>query len=134
MVIVLLNFTSFSQKDTSRICFPYPVAQKIAIELVQKDSLQAELKVTQKILKENQTTIKFQDSVIVSFEKKEIEHKSEVKIFEEKEKNYKEKVTKLEGDNSTLSRKNRNLKTALQVVGGGFITTLSIIAAYIAIK
>lgn len=134
MVIVLLNFISFSQKDTSRICFPYPVAQKIAIELVQKDSLQAELKVTQKILKENQNTIKFQDSVIISFEKKEIEHKSEVKIFEEKEKNYKEKVTKLEGDNSTLSRKNRNLKTALQVVGGGFITTLSIIAAYIAIK
>jgi septal ring factor EnvC (AmiA/AmiB activator) len=134
VVTLLLSFISFSQNDTIRICLPYLTAQKIAIELVQKDSLNAELKATQKILKETQTTLKFQDSVIVSFEKKEIEYKSEIKIFEEKEKNYKEKTTKLEKDIFDLNRKNNNLKTGIKWISGGFVASILTILTLVTIK
>jgi septal ring factor EnvC (AmiA/AmiB activator) len=134
VITLLLSFISFSQKDTTKICFPYLTAQKIAIELVQKDSLNAELKATQKILKETQTTLKFQDSVIVSFEKKEIEYKSEIKIFEEKEKNYKEKTTKLEKDIFDLNRKNNNLKTGIKWISGGFVASILTILTLVTIK
>ena len=134
VVTLLLSFISFSQNDTIRICLPYLTAQKIAIELVQKDSLNAELKATQKILKQTQTTLKFQDSVIVSFEKKEIEYKSEIKIFEEKEKNYKEKTTKLEKDIFDLNRKNNNLKTGIKWISGGFVASILTILTLVTIK
>ena len=134
VITLLLSFISFSQNDTIRICLPYLTAQKIAIELVQKDSLNAELKANQKILKETQTTLKFQDSVIVSFEKKEIEYKSEIKIFEEKEKNYKEKTTKLEKDIFDLNRKNNNLKTGIKWISGGFVASILTILTLVTIK
>lgn len=134
MVIALLSFTSFSQKDTSKVCLSYPTAQKIAIELIQKDSLQSELKVTQNILKENQNKIEFQDSVIISFEKKEIEHKAEVKIFEEKEKTYVSQITDLKKDKETLERKNKTLKSVAQWLGGGLVGTLAVIVTFIALK
>lgn len=134
MVTVLLSFTSFSQKDTSKICLPYPTAQKIAIELVQKDSLEAELRVTQNILKETQTKVEFQDSVIVSFEKKEIEHKAEVKIFEEKEKTYVSQIDELKKDKETLEKKNKTLKSVTQWLGGGLVGTLTMIVTFIALK
>ena len=40
---LLLNWVSFSQKDTSKICFDYTTAQLIAIDLVRGDSAIAEL-------------------------------------------------------------------------------------------
>jgi hypothetical protein len=134
VVIALLNFTSFSQKDTSRICLTYPVAQNIAIELVQKDSLNAELKIVKNILKESQNKIKFQDSTIISFEKKEIEHKSEVKIFEEKEKVYNANIKDLKEKNTDLEQKNKNLRTITNWLGGGLISTLTTLIALISLK
>jgi poly-D-alanine transfer protein DltD len=132
--ILILSSQTFSQTGINKICFHPDIARKIAIELAQKDSLYSELKYTQNILKETQIKSGFQDSVIISFEKKEIEHKSEVKILEEKEKIHIKKVSDLEKENTELTRKNKNLKTALQWVGGGFITTLSIIVASLTIK
>jgi chromosome segregation ATPase len=133
-VIALLSFTSFSQKDTTRICLEYPIAQKIAIELVQKDSLQSELNITNKILKETQKQSQLKDSVIVSFEKKEIEHKAEVKIFEEKEKLHLDKINNLEETNADLTKKNKRLKSAVQWLGGGLVATLAAVISIFSIK
>lgn len=133
-VILLLSFQTFSQSDTNKICIPYSVAQKIAIELIQKDSLQSELKGTQLILKESQNKIRLQDSVMVSFERKEIEHKAEVKVFEEKEKTHIGKIEELTEDNNKLIGKNNRLKTTAQILGGGFLGTLAILVTLIAIK
>jgi len=133
-VILLLSFQTFSQSDTNKICIPYSVAQKIAIELIQKDSLQSELKGTQLILKESQNKIRLQDSVMISFERKEIEHKAEVKVFEEKEKTHIGKIQELTEDNNELIGKNNRLKTATQILGGGFLGTLAILITLIAIK
>ena len=44
----------------------------MAIDLVQCDSVKAELKQTQKILSTAQDKIKAQDTVIISYEKKEL--------------------------------------------------------------
>lgn len=133
-IILLLSFQTFSQLDTNKICIPYSTAQKIAIELVQKDSLQHELKETQLILKESQNKIRLQDSVIVSFERKEIEYKSEVKILEEKEKNHIDKVEELTEDNNKLTKKNNRLKTTSKILGGGLLGTLAILIAIVVIK
>jgi len=132
--ILILSFQTFSQTDINKICFHPDVARKIAIELVQKDSLYSELKYIQNILKETQIKSGLQDSVIVLFEKKETEYKAEVRIFEEKEKIHIKKISDLEKENIELTRKNKNLKTALQWVGGGFLTTLSIITASLTLK
>jgi hypothetical protein len=132
--ILILSFQTFSQTDINKICFHPDVARKIAIELVQKDSLYSELKYIQNILKETQIKSELQDSVIVLFEKKETEYKAEIRIFEEKEKIHIKKISDLEKENIELTRKNKNLKTALQWVGGGFLTTLSIITASLTLK
>ena len=113
---------------------PYHVAKLVAIDLVQGDSVKAELKQTQKILSAAQDKIKAQDTVIVSYEKKEIEHKAEVKIFEQKEKTYQDNIAELTKTNENLASKNRTLKNLSQWLGGGLVATLTIIVTAIAIK
>ena len=133
-VILLLSFQTFSQADTSKICFSYSIAQKIAIELVQKDSLQHELISTQSILKESQNKIRLQDNVITSFEAKEIEHNSEIKILQEKETVYTNNIQELIDTNNKLLKKNKRLKTTAQILGGGFLGTLAVLVTFIIFK
>lgn len=121
LVIILLSFTSFSQKDTSRICLPYHTAKLIAIDLVRLDSLSNELKELNSILDIRNNEIRIKDSLINFNEKLVIEQKSEVKILTEKEKNHLDKIAKLEANTTTLENNNKNLRTATQVLGGGFI-------------
>lgn len=132
--ILLLNFQTFSQSDTNKIYIPYSVARKIAIELIQKDSLQSELKETQFILKESQNKIRLQDSVMIYFERREIEYKSEIKVFEEKEKIYISNMEKLIENNNKLIGKSNRLKNTAQILGGGFLGTLAALITLITIK
>ena len=106
----------------------------MAIDLVQCDSIKAELKQTQEILAVTQDKIKAQDTVIVSYEKKEIEHKAEVKIFEQKEKIYQDNIAELTKTNENLVSKNRTLKNLSRWLGGGLAAALTIIVTAIAIK
>jgi 3-dehydroquinate synthetase len=133
-IILLLSLTTFSQKDTSKIILPYHVAKLVAIDLVQGDSVKAELIQTKQILQVTQEKIKAQDTIIVSFEKKEILHKSEIKILGLKEETHKEKIKELKSTNEDLVKKNNRLKTTAQMLGGGLIGTLAILVAFIAIK
>lgn len=102
--------------------------------MVQGDSVKAELTQTKQILQVTQDKVKAQDTIIVSFEKKDILHKSEVQILELKEEIYKEKIKELKSTNDGLVRKNNRLKTTAQILGGGLIGTLAVLFAFIAIK
>jgi chromosome segregation ATPase len=106
----------------------------MAIDLVQGDSVRAELKQTQKILTVTQDKIKAQDTVIVSYEKKEIEHKAEVRVLEQKEKIYQDNIIELTKTNESLASKNRTLKNLSKWLGGGLAAALTIIVTAIAIK
>jgi hypothetical protein len=111
ITLLLLKFTILSQIDTNKVCFPYEVAKKISIELIQKDSLEAELHETQKILNVFNSKFILQDSIISTLETKE---KNELK-----------------DKNSSLTRKNKNLKTTAKILGGGFLGTLALLIVLI---
>ena len=69
IVLLLLSLTSFSQKDTSKICFTYSTAKLIAVDLVKGDSAIAELKITNKMVWQLNEKINAQEKKIAELEK-----------------------------------------------------------------
>jgi len=113
LVLLLLNSTTFSQKDTSKICFPYSTARQIAIDLVKGDSAIAELKVTNKLVWQLNEKVEAQDSLISLHVKKEINYVSQINKLEQSSLVQKELIKILEKDITNLTRKNNNLKSGL---------------------
>ena len=68
---LLLNWTSFSQTDTSKLFISYKVARLIAIDLIQGDSAMAELEQTQVLLEQVSAQSTEKDTVIGFYVKKE---------------------------------------------------------------
>jgi hypothetical protein len=134
LVLLLLSLTSFSQKDTNKICFPYSTAKKIAIDLVKGDSAIAELKIVNKLVWQLNDKIDTQDSIIKLYVVKEQNYISQIfnydKILVKKD----EIITGLEGDVTTLSRKNNRLKKGIKWLGGGLVASILTIITLIAIK
>jgi len=134
VVLLLLSLTSFSQKDTSKICFSYNKAKLIAIDLVKGDSAIAELKVVNKLVWQLNEKISIQDSTITLYIDKEQNYIIQIsdynKIIVKKD----EIITGLKSDITKLTRKNNNLKSALKWLGGGFVASLLTITTFIVIK
>jgi len=134
VVLLLLSLTSFSQKDTSKICFSYNKAKLIAIDLVKGDSAIAELKVVNKLVWQLNEKISIQDSTITLYIDKEQNYIIQIsdynKIIVKKD----EIITGLESDVTKLTRKNNNLKSVLKWLGGGFVASLLTITTFIVIK
>lgn len=134
LVLLLLSSTSFSQKDTSKICFSYDKAKRIAIDLVKGDSAIAELKVVNTLVYQLNEKIEAQDSLIVLYIEKEKNYNNQIdnykKIVIEKDKN----ITGLEKDINNLTRKNTNLKSGLKWLGGGFVASVLTIITFIIVK
>ena len=124
LVLLLLSSTSFSQKDTSKICFPYSTAKKIAIDLVKGDSAMAELKVANKLIWQLNGKITEQDSVVKIYTEKNTNYLSQIndygKIVVKKD----EIITGLEGDVNELTNKNNNLKKGIKWLSGGFLASV----------
>ena len=124
LVLLLLSSTSFSQKDTSKICFPYSTAKKIAIDLVKGDSAMAELKVANKLIWQLNGKITEQDSVIKIYTEKNTNYLSQIndygKIVVKKD----EIITGLESDVTELTNKNNNLKKGIKWLSGGFLASV----------
>ena len=73
---------SFSQKDTSKICFDYTTAQLIAIDLVRGDSAIAEL---QQVHQKNITLeqiIKNQQQILTLCEDKNINYTTQITTYQ----------------------------------------------------
>ena len=127
ITLLLLSFTTSSQIDTSKICLPYNVVKNISIELVQKDSLENELHETQTLITVYKSKVSLQDSTIQILEQKETNYLTQIDNLTKQDSIHTEEVTKLRGENSTLSRKNKNLKTTTKILGGGFLGALAFI-------
>lgn len=132
LITLLLSLNLFSQTDTSKVCISYSVAHKIAVELIQKDSLQAELRTTLLILNEYKTKSSFQDSIITTQDSIIIIYEEKIVIYKEKEKLHQDKIKELEEKNSQLESKNKTLKSVIKWTGGALVgiivTSLAIIA------
>ena len=134
IVLLLLSLTSFSQKDTSKICFSYDKVKLIAIDLVRGDSAIAELKLTNKLVWQLNEKINTQDSIITLYIAKEQNYISQINNYDKIIVKKDEIITGLESDVTKLTRKNNNLKSALKWLGGGFVASLLTITTLIAIK
>ncbi len=70
-ITLLLSSTTFSQKDTSKVCFDYKTAQKIAVDLVKGDAAIEELGKTQKLVTQLKEKIVEKDSIISDYKTKD---------------------------------------------------------------
>ena len=134
IVLLLLSLTSFSQKDTSKICFSYDKVKLIAIDLVRGDSAIAELKLTNKLVWQLNEKISAQDSIITLYIAKEQNYIGQINNYDKVIVKKDEIITGLESDVTKLSRKNNQLKSALKWLGGGFVASLLTITTFIVIK
>ena len=134
IVLLLLSLTSFSQKDTSKICFSYDKAKLIAIDLAKGDSAIAELKVVNKLVWQLNEKISTQDSIITLYIVKEQNYISQINNYDKIIVKKDEIITGLESDITKLSRKNNQLKSTLKWLGGGFLASLLTITTFIVIK
>jgi hypothetical protein len=134
IVLLLLSLTSFSQKDTSKICFPYSKAKQIAIDLVRGDSALAELKLTNKLVWQLNEKISTQDSIIILYIAKEQNYIGQINNYDKIIVKKDEIITGLESDVTKLSKKNNQLKSGLKFLGGGFVASVLVIVTLIAIK
>ena len=129
LIITLhLNFLTFSQNDTSKVCLSYEVARLVAIDLVKGDSAIAELEQTHIWIFQLDKKIIEKDSIISLYIDKDINNKTIIENGSLKESKYKEVVEGLEKDNSKLISKNKSLKTTIKFMGGGIVGLIAIIA------
>jgi hypothetical protein len=134
IVLLLLSLTSFSQKDTSKICFSYSKAKQIAIDLVRGDSAITELKITNKLVWQLNEKISTQDSTITLYIVKEQNYISQINNYDKISTKKDEIITGLEKDVNKLTKKNNRLKSGLKYLGGGFVASILTIITLTLIK
>jgi hypothetical protein len=134
IVLLLLSLTSFSQKDTNRICFSYSKAKLIALDLVKGDSAVAELKVANKLIWQLNEKISTQDSTITLYIVKEQNYISQINNYDKISTKKDEIITGLEKDVTKLTKKNNRLKSGLKYLGGGFVASILTIITLTLIK
>ena len=134
VITLLLSLTTFSQKDTSKICFDYKVAKQIALDLTKGDSAIAELKVTKDLVKQLNGKIFEQDSVIKIYIKKDTNYLSQVKDYATIQEKQSVVITGLEKDVANLTTQNNNLKKGIKWVAGGFLGTLISLLTFSLVK
>mgnify|MGYP003635801285 FL=1 len=132
--ILLLNLTTFSQKDTSKICFDYNIAKKIAIDLVKGDSTTAELTQTKELVLNLTLKSNFQDSIIKNFEIKDYNYILQIQNYIQVDKQQDIIVKGLTQDVSKLQKSNIRLKKGFKWLGAGFMVTLTSLITLIVLK
>jgi dihydroneopterin aldolase len=133
-ILLLLNLTSFSQKDTNKICFDYKTAQKIATDLVKGDATYAELNKTKELVEQLNDKISKKDSIILMYIKKDTNYISQIKSYSEIQQTNAVTISELKKDINSLQTNNNNLKTGIKWVAGGFVGTLLSLITLLAIK
>jgi hypothetical protein len=134
IVLLLLSLTSFSQKDTNKICFSYSKAKLIALDLVKGDSAVAELKFANKLVWQLNEKIDSQDSIVTLYIIKEQNYISQINNYDKISTKKDEIITGLEKDVTKLTKKNNRLKTGLKYLGGGFVASILTIITLTLIK
>jgi len=133
-VLLILSSISFSQTDTSRICFSYSKAKSIALDLVKGDSAIAELKLANKIIWQLNEKGNAQDSLVTLYVAKEQNYIGQISNYDQIVTKQKTIITGLEGDIAKLTSKNERLKKGLKWLGGGFVASLLSVVTLVTIK
>ena len=131
---LLLSLTTFSQKDTCKICFDYKTAQKIAVDLVKGDAAIEELGKTQKLVTQLNEKIVEKDSIISDYKVKDSVCIQQNKTHYDIQLKQTNIITGLEKDVTTLTTQNNNLKKGLKWVSGGFLGSLTALLILLSIK
>lgn len=130
-IILLLIFTSFvfigiSQKtktiDTSELCIPYGVVQKILLDLNEYDKLKELSKLDKEEIKQLNNKIYFLDKTINTWKEKDSLSTQIVSKTEEKFKIISDQNDDLRKEIKKLKVKN----TMTQIISGVLLTTLTI--------
>jgi hypothetical protein len=130
-IILLLIFTSFvfigfSQKtktiDTSELCIPYGVAQKMLLDLNEYDKLKELSKLDKEGIKQLNNKIYFLDKTINTWKEKDSLSTQIVSKTEEKFKIISDQNDDLRKEIKKLKVKN----TMTQIISGVLLTTLTI--------
>ena len=105
------------------------MVRAISIDLLKCDSISSELKYTEDILKIVEIRSALKDETIQLLLQKNINYEMIIGTYEQKEKIYKTREKELIEENTTLTRKNKNLKTGLIISS----TTTTILGGILAI-
>jgi hypothetical protein len=127
-VILLLNSIVFSQTDTNKICFPYPTAKRIAIDLVKGDSAVAELKHTHTLVAQYKRSIVERDSVINSYRTKTSTYIQEISLRDTTISLQKYMMSELKSDVEKANIQLDIYKTTTKYLSVGLVGTLAVIS------
>jgi len=124
LIFVVISFTTNAQKtniDTSEMCLPFSVAQKILLDLNDYDRLKEIDKLNQKEIKELNNKIILLDKSIKTYVEKDSLSGQIISKTEEKVEIYKSENQRLADDNRRLKTKN----TLFNIISGAIIAPLT---------
>ena len=113
-------------KDTSEMCIPYSVAQKMLIDLNDYDRLKELSKLDKKEIVELNNKVELLNKVNQTWVEKDSLSREIISETEEKVKIYKEENEQLRDDNKRLKTKN----TIFNIISGAIVAPLTYIALF----
>lgn len=126
LIFLLISNLSFSQKkpniDTSEMCIPYGVAQKMLLDLNDYDRLKELSKLDKEEIKQLNNKIIYLEKSINTWEQKDSLNKEIVANVEEKFKIVNKQNEELREEVKKLKVKN----TFTQIISGALLTTLTV--------
>jgi hypothetical protein len=121
-ITLLVSSTAFSQTGT--VTLSYPIAKKVALDLVSYDSTKEALGLTTKVLEMTEDKCRMKDSIIKSNEFKAGLFRQQITIYEAKEESYQKMVSTLKLD---LAKQRAKTKLLTGIGGAAIITTSAIL-------
>jgi CRISPR/Cas system CMR subunit Cmr6 (Cas7 group RAMP superfamily) len=121
-ITLLVSSTAFSQTGT--VTLSYPVAKKVALDLVSYDSTKEALGLTTKVLEMTEDKCRMKDSIIKSNEFKASLFRQQITMYEAKEESYQKMVSTLKLD---LAKQRAKTKLLIGIGGAAIITTSAIL-------
>jgi hypothetical protein len=106
------------------VTLSYPVAKKVALDLVSYDSTKEALGLTTKVLEMTEDKCRMKDSIIKSNEFKASLFRQQITMYEAKEESYQKMVSTLKLD---LAKQRAKTKLLTGIGGAAIITTSAIL-------
>ena len=126
LMVTSLTMAQKGIEDTSEMCMPYSVAQKILLDLNDYDRVKQINALNEKEIKELNNQIIYQEKIIMTWEEKDSINGVIIAKTEEKVEIYKE-------ENKTLAKENKRLKTKntlFTIISGAIIAPLTYLSVF----
>lgn len=126
LMVTSLTMAQKGIEDTSEMCMPYSVAQKILLDLNDYDRVKQINALNEKEIKELNNKIIYQEKIIMTWEEKDSINGVIIAKTEEKVEIYKEENKTLAKDNKRLKTKN----TLFTIISGAIIAPLTYLSVF----